>query len=101
MPGHSKWSQIKSQNGAADVKRGAVFFNLTNAIILAAKNCGGPDSNLALKMAIEKARAVSMPKENIDRAIKRGTGELAGAKVEEVLYEGIGPSGIGILIEAV
>lgn len=100
MSGHSKWSQIKRQKGAADIKRGAVFSKLTNAIILAAKNGGDPNANFALKMAIEKARAASMPKENIDRAIKRGTGELGVAKIEEVLYEGIGPAGIGILIEA-
>ena len=101
MSGHSKWSQIKRQKGAADVKRGAVFSKLTNAIILASKSGGDPNANFQLKMAIEKARAASMPKENIDRAIKRGTGELGGTKIEEVLYEGIGPSGIGILIEAV
>src|SRR3990172_3732470 len=101
MSGHSKWSQIKRQKGAADVKRGAVFSRLANAVIIAAKQGGGnPDSNFSLKMAIEKAHADSMPKENIERAIKRGTGELAGAVVEEVLYEVIGPSGIGILIEA-
>jgi len=99
MSGHSKWSQIKRQKGAADVKRGAIFSKLTNAIILTARNGGDPNSNFQLKMAIEKARAASMPKENIDRAIKRGTGEIAGAKVEEILYEGIGPLGIGILIE--
>ena len=100
MSGHSKWSQIKRQKGAADIKRGAVFSKLTNAVILAAKNGGDPNANFQLKMAIEKARAASMPKENIDRAIKRGTGVLGGAKIEEVLYEGIGPSGIGVLIEA-
>jgi len=101
MSGHSKWSQIKRQKGAADLKRGAAFSKLTNAIIIAARQGGDPNSNFQLKMAIEKARTASMPKETIDRAIKRGTGELAGAKVEEILYEAIGPSGIGILIEAV
>lgn len=101
MSGHSKWSQIKRQKGAADVKRGAAFSKLTNAIILAAKSGGGNvDSNFTLKMAVDKARAANMPKENIDRAIKRGTGEIAGAAIEEVLYEIIGPSGIGIIIEA-
>lgn len=101
MSGHSKWSQIKRQKGAADVKRGATFSKLTNAIILAAKQGGGnPDANFTLKMAIDKARGANMPKENIDRAIKRGTGEIAGAAVEEVLYEAIGPVGIGIMIEA-
>lgn len=99
MSGHSKWSQIKRQKGAADLKRGAIFSKLTNAIILAAKNGGDPEANFALKMAIEKARAASMPKENVDRAIKRGTGELGGTKIEEILYEAIGPNSIGILIE--
>ncbi len=70
MSGHSKWSQIKRQKGAADIKRGAIFSKLTNAIILAAKNGGDPNANFQLKMAIEKARAASMPKENIERAIK-------------------------------
>jgi len=101
MSGHSKWSQIKRQKGAADVKRGAAFSKLTNAVIVAAKQGGGnPESNFTLKMAIDKAKAANMPKDNIDRAIKRGTGEIAGAQVEEVLYEAIGPAGIGIIIEA-
>ena len=99
MSGHSKWSQIKRQKGAADVKKGATFSRLTNAIIVAAKSGGDPNANFQLKMAIEKAKVGSMPKENIDRAIKRGTGELGGAKVEEILYEGFGPQNIGILIE--
>jgi len=102
MSGHSKWSQIKRQKGAADAKRGVQFGKLANAIIVAAKQGGGnPDANYTLKMAIEKAKAALMPKENIDRAIKRGTGEIAGAQVEEVLYEAIGPAGIGVIIEAV
>jgi YebC/PmpR family DNA-binding regulatory protein len=100
MSGHSKWSQIKRQKGAADIKRGAIFSKLTNAIILSARHGGDSEANFQLKMAVEKAREASMPKENIDRAIKRGTGELAGARLEEILYEAIGPGGIGILIEA-
>lgn len=100
MSGHSKWSQIKRQKGAADVKRGAAFSKLTNAIIVAARSGGDPSSNFSLKMTIEKARAANMPKENIERAIKRGTGEIAGAQVEEVLYEALGPGGVGIIIEA-
>lgn len=100
MSGHSKWSQIKRQKGAADLKRGAIFSKLTNAIIVAAKNGSDPNANFALKMAVEKARTENMPKENIDRAIKRGTGELGGAAIEEVLYEAIGPQNIGILVEA-
>ena len=100
MSGHSKWSQIKRQKGVADVKRGAVFSRLTNAIIIAAKNGGDPNSNFTLKMAIEKARSENMPKENIERAIKSGTGKFGGAAIEEVLYEAIGPQNIGIIIEA-
>lgn len=101
MSGHSKWSQIKRQKGAADAKRGVAFGKLTNAIIVAAKQGGGnPDSNFTLKMAIEKAKAGLMPKENIERAIKRGTGEIGGAIVEETLYEAIGPDGTGIMVEA-
>ena len=100
MSGHSKWSQIKRQKGAADIKRGAVFSKLTNAIILAAKKGSDPASNFTLKMAIEKARSADMPKENIERAIKRGAGDEGGTQIVEVLYEAIGPAGIGIMIEA-
>ncbi|MBM2820349.1 MAG: hypothetical protein HW405_109 [Candidatus Berkelbacteria bacterium] len=99
MSGHSKWSQIKRQKGAADVKRGAVFSKLTNTIILAAKKGSDPNSNFTLKMAIEKARSANMPKENIDRAVKRGTGELGEQSIEEFLFEALGPSNIGILVE--
>jgi len=99
MSGHSKWSQIKRQKGAADVKRGATFSRLTNAIIIAAKAGGDPANNFTLKMAIEKAKQGNMPKDNIDRAIKRGTGEIAGGSIEEALYEAIGPYGVGIIIE--
>ncbi|MEI6039835.1 MAG: YebC/PmpR family DNA-binding transcriptional regulator [Candidatus Berkelbacteria bacterium] len=101
MSGHSKWSKIKRAKGASDVKRSASFSRLANAVIVAAKNGGGnPDSNFTLKMAIEKAKAGLMPKDNIERAIKRGTGEIAGAVIEEVMYEAIGPNGTGLLIEA-
>ncbi|KKQ17938.1 MAG: transcriptional regulator [Berkelbacteria bacterium GW2011_GWA1_36_9] len=100
MSGHSKWSQIKRQKGTADVKRGAAFSKLTNAIIIAARSGGDPNTNFSLKMTIEKARTANMPKENIQRAIKRGTGEVTGAQVEEVLYEAIGHGGIGIIISA-
>jgi len=100
MSGHSKWSQIKRQKGVADIKRGTIFSRLGNAITLAAKRGGGnPTANFTLRMAIEKARTANMPKENIERAVKRGAGELGGAQIEEVIYEGIGPSGIGIIIE--
>lgn len=97
MSGHSKWSQIKRQKGAADVKRSAVFGRLANAIIIAAKSGGDPNANFSLKMAIEKAKAENMPKENIDRAIKRGTGEIGGGNIEEALYEIIAPENIGII----
>ncbi len=100
MSGHSKWSQIKRQKGAADVKRGVTFGKLANAIIVAAKSGGDPSSNFSLKMAIEKAKSANMPKDNIDRAIKRGTGELGGTSIEEITYEAIGPDGIGIIVEA-
>lgn len=100
MSGHSKWSQIKRQKGAADVKRGQLFSKLTLPIILTAKNGGDPESNFSLKMAIERARSANMPKENIERAIKRGTGEAGGTQIEEVQYEAIGPGGISIIIEA-
>lgn len=101
MSGHSKWAQIKRQKGAADVKRGKVFSRLANAITLAAKQGGGdPASNIALRLAVEMARKENMPKENIERAIGRGTGEIAGEKIEEILYEAYGPGGIAILIEA-
>jgi len=100
MSGHSKWSTIKRAKGAADIKRSASFSKLANAIIIAAKAGGGnPDSNYSLKLAIEKAKAGLMPKENIERAIKRGTGEIAGAAIEEALYEAIGPFNTGIIIE--
>ena len=102
MSGHSKWSTIKRKKGAADAKRGALFSKLARAIIVAARE-GGPDpgSNLALQNAVEKARAASMPKDNIERAIVRGSGADAdGAAYETVTYEGYGPAGIAILVEA-
>lgn len=100
MSGHSKWSQIKRQKGAADIKRGAAFSKLTNAIIIAAKSGKDSETNFALKMAIERARTANMPKDTIERAIKRGTGELGGAEIIDVLYEAIGPERVSILIEA-
>jgi YebC/PmpR family DNA-binding regulatory protein len=101
MSGHSKWSQIKRQKGAADVKRGQLFSKLTLPIILAARSGGGdPEANFSLKMAIERARTANMPKENIERAIERGTGKAGGTQIEEVLYEALGPAGISIIIEA-
>jgi YebC/PmpR family DNA-binding regulatory protein len=102
MSGHSKWSTIKHKKGAADAKRGKLFSKLARAIIVAAKEGGAdPASNLALQNAIEKARSYSMPKDNIERAIARGSGADADAAAfESVLYEGYGPSGVAVLVEA-
>src|SRR3989442_531870 len=102
MSGHSKWAQIKRKKGAADAKRGQLFSKLTRAIIVAARD-GGPDpgGNLSLQNAIEKAREAAMPKENIERAIARGSGASADAAAyETVTYEGYGPGGIALFIEA-
>ena len=101
MSGHSKWSQIKRQKGAADQKRGALFTKLANVITIAAREGGGgnPDSNFKLRLAIENAKSANMPKDNIEKAIKRGTGEIAGGKIEEIVYEGFGPSGIAVIIQ--
>ena len=102
MSGHSKWSSIKHKKGAADAKRGQLFSKLSRAIIVAAKE-GGPDpaGNLALQNAIEKARSYSMPKDNIERAIARGSGADSEATTfEQIVYEGYGPNGIALLVEA-
>ena len=102
MSGHSKWSSIKHKKGAADAKRGKLFSKLSRAIIVAAKE-GGPDpgGNLALQNAIEKARSYSMPKDNIERAIAKGAGEGGeGSNYETVVYEGYGPEGVAVLVEA-
>src|SRR4051795_11901364 len=102
LSGHSKWSSIKHKKGAADAKRGKLFSKLSRAIIVAAKEGGGdPANNLALANAIEKARSYSMPKDNIDRAIAKGTGEGAdGAAFETVVYEGYAADGVAVLVEA-
>ena len=102
MSGHSKWSSIKHKKGAADAKRGQLFSKLSRAIIVAAKEGGpDPDGNLALQNAIEKARSYSMPKDNIERAIAKGSGADAdGASYETVVYEGYGPDGVAVLVEA-
>jgi YebC/PmpR family DNA-binding regulatory protein len=102
LSGHSKWSSIKHKKGAADAKRGKLFSKLARAIIVAAKEGGGdPANNLALQNAIEKARSYSMPKDNIDRAIAKGTGEGGdGAAYETVVYEGYGPEGVAVIVEA-
>jgi YebC/PmpR family DNA-binding regulatory protein len=102
MSGHSKWSSIKHKKGAADAKRGKLFSKLSRAIIVAAREGGGdPANNLALQNAIEKARSYSMPKDNIDRAIAKGTGEGGdGAVFETVVYEGYAADGVAVLVEA-
>ncbi len=100
MAGHSPWANIKHRKAAVDAKRGKLWTKLSKAIIVAAKMGGGdPDANIRLRFAINDAKAVSMPKDNIERAIKRGTGEIAGGEVEEMLYEGYGPGGAAILCE--
>jgi YebC/PmpR family DNA-binding regulatory protein len=100
MSGHSHWATIKHKKGAIDAKRGKLWSKLSRAIIIAARHGGGdPNMNLKLRYAIDKARQVSMPKDNIDRAIKRGTGELEGMTYEEITYEGFGPGGVAILVD--
>jgi YebC/PmpR family DNA-binding regulatory protein len=101
MSGHSKWSQIKRQKGVADAKRGQVFTKLAREIILAVRQ-GGPnlDSNFLLRLAVQKARDSNMPSDNIDRAIKRGGGDTEGAALIEITFEGYGPSGIAVMVEA-
>ena len=104
MSGHSKWSSIKRQKTATDVKRGQLFTKLGNAVTIAVREGGGgdPEANFRLRLAIEQARAANMPKENIQRAIERGLGKAgAGGGLEEVVYEGYGPAGVAIIIEAV
>lgn len=101
MSGHSKWAQIKRQKGTLDAKRGQAFTKLANAITIAVKQGGGgdPSSNFKLRLMIEKARSINMPKENIERAIRAAQGKLAG-EVGEVVYEAFGPAGVGLIIEA-
>ena len=102
MSGHSKWSSIKHKKGAADAKRGQLFSKLSKAIIVAAKQ-GGPDpaNNLALQNAIEKAKSYSMPRDNIDRAVAKGSGADADADAfESITYEGYGPEGVAVIVEA-
>jgi YebC/PmpR family DNA-binding regulatory protein len=101
MAGHSKWKQIKHYKAAADAKRGAQFTKLIREITMAAKLGGGdPAGNPRLRTASETARAASMPKDNIERAVKKGTGELEGVEYQEITYEGYGPGGVAILIFA-
>ncbi len=100
MSGHSKWHSIKHQKGIADARRGAVFTKLANAIALATKKGGvDPEMNFSLRLAIQKAKAANMPAANIERSIKRGSGQLGGDQIEEITYEGYGPGGAAIIIE--
>lgn len=102
MSGHSKWSKVKHQKEATDAARGKIFTKLANAIIIAVKQGGGitdPEGNIKLRLAIEKAKAANMPKEKIERAIERGRGSSSEDNLEESIYEGFGPGGVGIMIE--
>lgn len=100
MSGHSKWHTIKHKKGAADAKRGQIFTKLIKELSITARQGGGdPDMNPRLRTVILKAKAANMPKDNIDRAIKKGTGELEGVSYEEILYEAYGPGGVAILID--
>jgi len=100
MAGHSKWANIRHKKAAQDAKRGKIFTKLAREITVAAREGGGdPESNPRLRAAIERARKFNMPKENIERAIKRGTGEIAGETFEEVTYEGYGPGGVAIIVK--
>jgi YebC/PmpR family DNA-binding regulatory protein len=101
MSGHSKWSTIKRQKGANDAKRGALFTKVAREISVAARQGGGdPDANYRLRLAIEKARSVNMPADNIKRTIEKATGGGEGDQFEEILYEGYGPGGVAVLVEA-
>ena len=99
MSGHSKWATPKRQKAVKDAARGALFTKLGNAIAIAARGGGDPDMNFTLRLAVDKAKAASMPAANIQRAIDRGSGKLGGAQIEEVMYEGYGPGGVAILVE--
>lgn len=101
VSGHSKWSQIKRQKGAADVKRGNLFTKMTREVMIAAKEGGpNPDANFRLRLAMDRARAVNMPKDSIQRAIDRATGGGEGVQLESVVYEGYGPGGVSVMVEA-
>ncbi len=101
MSGHSKWSTIKRQKGAADAKRGQLFTKLIRAITIAARTGPDPASNFKLRLAIDRARQANMPKDNIERAIKRGVGGEGGVALTEVVYEAYGPGGVALIIEAI
>jgi YebC/PmpR family DNA-binding regulatory protein len=101
MSGHSKWASIRHKKGAADAKRGKIFSKYAKLIMVAAKEGGGDlGTNFSLRLLVEKAKGVNMPKDNIERAIKRGTGEIAGGELTSALYEAMGPGGAALLIES-
>jgi len=101
MSGHSKWSTIKRKKGKADAQRGKIFTKIIRVITVAARSGGGdPETNIKLKAAVQLAKESNMPNENIEKAIKRGTGEADGVSYEEIIYEGYGPGGVAVLIEA-
>ena len=100
MSGHSKWASIKHKKGALDAKRGKIFSKISREIIVAAKSGGGdPNTNIRLRLAISKAREANMPSDNVERAIKRGTGELEGVNYEETAFEGYGPGGVAVYVQ--
>ena len=99
MSGHSKWATIKHKKAALDAKRGKVFTRIIKEIMIAARSGGDPDANPRLRTAVTAAKAVSMPQENIKRAIMRGTGELEGGQIDEIMFEGYGPGGAAVLVE--
>lgn len=101
MSGHSKWATTHRQKELVDAKRGAIFTKLANNISVAARKGGDPAANPTLRAAIDKARDANMPKDNVERAIKKGTGELGGAQVEELVYEGMGPCGVQVIVKSI
>ncbi len=101
MSGHSKWAKLKHVKGILDAKKGVLFSKLSQMISVAARQGADPETNFKLRLAIEKAKQANMPRENVERAIKRGTGEIGGEKIEEVIYEVFGPGGSAIIIQAI
>ncbi len=101
MSGHSKWHNIQARKGKQDAIRSNIFSKLSKVITVAARNGGDPAMNFSLRLAVEKAKAAGMPKDNIERAIKKGSGELGGSQMEEVLYEAYGPGGVAIIIKGI
>src|SRR5205814_9661799 len=99
MAGHSHWSKIKRAKGATDAKRGKIWSKIARKIIIAAKNGGDPRDNLNLRYTIDEAKAANMPRDTIEKAIKKGTGELGGENYEAATYEGYGPGGVAVIVE--